>query len=178
MNSPVVSSYKGANYYIILKDVPIQIIIPKAISFWHSTHYREKTENFYHRNSWGAQKLWDRSEICLCLGVKHATCLVKLSIRVTWSSSEMWGALQRFWKENTQLLNKIFDGQKSEPMANKAKLDLKVYFDLLILGEALLLVLLCWIEKYVIPFNLYFLVLGVILKEQGLWNFKSSHSHR
>lgn len=33
MNSPVVSSYKGANYYIILKDVPIQIIIPKAISF-------------------------------------------------------------------------------------------------------------------------------------------------
>lgn len=80
----------------------------------------------------------------------------------------MWGALQRFWKENTQLLNKIFDGQKSEPMASKAKLDLKVYFDLLILGEALLFVLLCWIEKYVIPFNLYFLVLGVILKEQGL----------
>jgi hypothetical protein len=33
MNSPVVSSYKGANYYIILKDVPIQIIIAKAISF-------------------------------------------------------------------------------------------------------------------------------------------------
>lgn len=75
----------------------------------------------------------------------------------------MWGALKRFWKENTQLLNKIFDGQKSEPMASKAKLDLKVYFDLLILGEALLLVLLFWIEKYVIPFNLYFLVLGVIL---------------
>ena len=48
-------------------------------------------------------------------------------------------------------------------MASKAKLDLKVYFDLLILGEALLLVLLFWIEKYVIPFNLYFLVLGVIL---------------
>ena len=49
----------------------------------------------------------------------------------------MWGALQRFRKENTQVLSKI-DGQKSEPMVSKAKLDLKVYFDLLILGEALL----------------------------------------
>lgn len=124
MNSPVVSSYKHANYYIVLKDVPIQIIIPKAISFWHSTHYRKK--NFYYRNSWGTQKLWDRSEICLDLGMKYTACLVKLSIRVTWSSSEMWGTLQRFRKENTQLLSKIFDGQKSEPMVSKAKLDLKV----------------------------------------------------
>lgn len=56
--------------------------------------------------------------------------------------------------------------KKSEPMANKAKLDLKVYFDLLILGEALLSFL-CWIEKYVILL-ICFLVLGVILKEQGL----------
>ena len=62
----------------------------------------------------------------------------------------MWGALQRFRKENTQVLSKI-DGQKSEPMVSKAKLDLKVYFDLLILGEALLPVLLFWIEKYVVP---------------------------
>lgn len=58
------------------------------------------------------------------------------------------------------MLSKIFDSQKSEPMVSKAKLDLKVYFDLLILGEALLLVLLFWIEKYVVPFNLLFLGSG------------------
>ena len=91
----------------------------------------------------------------------------------------MWGALQRFRKENTQVLSKI-DGQKSEPMVSKAKLDLKVYFDLLILGEALLFVLLFWIEKYVVPlifFISWFWELS-FFKEQGLWNFKSSHSHR
>lgn len=92
---------------------------------------------------------------------KHATCLMKLSIRTAWAAQRC-GASERVGKKISQLLNKIFDGQSLNLWLTKQSGSESI-FDLLILGEALLLVLLCWIEKYVIPFNLYFLVLGVIL---------------